>query len=210
MNILLADDHQIVRDGLRRILSESPDFSHIEEAGSATEVLDLIRTTRLDAVVLDINLPGRSGLDVLKDIRRDYPAVPVLVLSMYPEEQFAVRVMRAGAAGYINKASAGKVLVDALRQVCNGHKFITPQVAHAMASALEAKEGTAPRHTQLSDRELEVFHKIARGKTVGEVAEELNLSVKTISTYRTHILEKMGLRNNAEIMRYAVEHTLLD
>jgi len=210
MKILLADDHQIMRDGLKRILADYPEFSTIREAGSAPEVLDSLQKEPFDAVVLDINLPGRSGLDVLKDIRRDYPLLPVLILSMYPEDQFAVRVMRAGAAGYITKASAGKELVSALRQVSQGHKFITPQVAQIMAAALEAKEDSSPVHTLLSDREFQVFQMIARGMTVGEIASDLHLSVKTISTYRASILLKTGLKNNAEIMRYAVSNKLVD
>lgn len=210
MRVLVADDHQIVREGIRRILTGAPGFTRIEEAGTANEVMERLRQGRFDAVLLDINLPGRSGLEALKDIRREYPFLPVLVLSMYSEDQFGVRVMRAGAAGYLSKATAANVLVDALHQVCSGKKFITPQVAQAMASALEVRADTGPVHTLLSDREFEVFRLIARGKTVGEIAAELHLSVKTISTYRTHILLKMHLRNNADMMRYAVDKHLLE
>jgi two-component system, NarL family, invasion response regulator UvrY len=210
MRVLVADDHQIVREGIKRILTGAPGFTRIEEAGTANEVMERLRQGRFDAVLLDINLPGRSGLEALKDIRREYPFLPVLVLSMYSEDQFGVRVMRAGAAGYLSKATAANVLVDALHQVCSGKKFITPQVAQAMASALEVRADTGPVHTLLSDREFEVFHLIARGKTVGEIAAELHLSVKTISTYRTHILLKMHLRNNADMMRYAVDKHLLE
>jgi two-component system, NarL family, invasion response regulator UvrY len=210
MRVLVADDHQIVREGIRRILTGAPGFTRIEEAGTANEVMERLRQGRFDAVLLDINLPGRSGLEALKDIRREYPFLPVLVLSMYSEDQFGVRVMRAGAAGYLSKATAANVLVDALHQVCSGKKFITPQIAQAMASALEVRADTGPVHTLLSDREFEVFRLIARGKTVGEIAAELHLSVKTISTYRTHILLKMHLRNNADMMRYAVDKHLLE
>lgn len=209
MRVLLADDHQIVREGIRRILQECPDVDFIAEAENAHQVFEQTAKERFDVVVLDINLPGRSGLEILKELKRGYPKLPVLVLSMYPEDQFAVRVIRAGAAGYMTKGGAAEDLVSALLHIHRGGKYITPKVAELMAGAMETQTDR-PLHTLLSDREFDVFKRIAGGKTVGEIAADLNLSVKTISTYRSHILRKMSLKNNAEIMQYAVANKLED
>jgi len=209
MRIIVADDHQLIREGIKRILAGQPDVNAVAEAENAQQVLDLVRSGNWDVVVLDIKLPGKSGLDVLKELKEERPKLPVLILSMYPEEQFAVRVIRAGASGYLSKASAGDELLNALNKVYRGEKYISKEVADILADAID-DHGDQPSHTLLSDREFEVFRMIGAGKQVGEIAAELSLSVKTVSTYRSHILEKMKFKNNAEIMQYAITHKLID
>lgn len=209
MKVLIADDHQIVREGLKRILNTASDIEEVSEAENAQQLLNLIRTKNWDVVILDINMPGKSGLDVLKEIKHEYPKLPVLILSMYPESQFAVRVLKQGASGYITKASAASELMQAVRKVYQGGKYISPTVADKLAEALKTETDKAS-HELLSDREFQVFKSIATGMTVGEIAVELNLSVKTISTYRTKILDKMKLRNNADIVQYAVRYKLVE
>jgi DNA-binding NarL/FixJ family response regulator len=203
--ILLADDHAIVRDGLKRILSEKLNRPSFGEAKDAQEALSLALKEPWDAVVLDISLPGRNGLEVLKELRRKRPELPVLILSMHPEDQFAVRAIKGGAAGYIVKESAPEVLVDALRKAMTGRKFITPSVAERLA---DTAEDDLPSHEDLSDREYEVLRLMAGGKTVAEIARSLSLSVKTISTYRTRILDKLKLSTTAQIIRYAIQNGL--
>ncbi|MBX2992520.1 MAG: response regulator transcription factor [Bacteroidetes bacterium] len=209
MDVLIADDHQLIREGIKYMLSEAPEVGVIGEARNAEEILAQIAGHPWDVLVLDINLPGRSGLDVLKEIRVKHPKLPVLILSMYPEDQFAVRVIKAGAAGYLTKSSAAKELVDALRKIASGGKYINEAVAEKLAEAVDAGISATP-HERLSDREFEIFKLIGSGKTVGEIAELLKRSVKTISTHRTHILEKMNLHNNADIMQYVIEHKLTE
>ncbi|MDP2207915.1 MAG: response regulator transcription factor [Bacteroidota bacterium] len=209
MKVLIADDHQIVREGLKRILHHASDIDEVSEAENAQQLLDLLETQHWDVVVLDINMPGKSGLDVLKEIKHQYPKLPVLILSMYPESQFAVRMIKQGASGYLTKASAASELIQAIRKVYQGGKYISPSVADKLAEAL-GSETDKPAHESLSDREFQVFRFIATGMTVGEIAVELTLSVKTISTYRTKILEKMKLRNNADIVQYAVRFKLVE
>lgn len=209
MRVLIADDHQIVREGLKRILSDAPEVKSVGEAENAPQLMEMIRMQKWDVVILDINMPGRSGLDVLKEIKDEFPKLPVLVLSMYPEEQFAVRVMKAGASGYITKSGAADVLIPAIRKLYRGEKYINPSVAEKLAEALGRMTDRLP-HETLSDREFQVMKMIAGGNTVGSIAVELSLSVKTISTYRTKILEKLQLRNNAEIVQYAMDHHLKD
>lgn len=208
MKILIADDHQIVREGLKRVLSDAPEIKAIGEAEDSSQLMEQIRKGRWDVVVLDINMPGKGGLETLKEIKEEFPKLPVLILSMYPEEQFAVRVMKAGASGYLTKAGAADALLPALRKIYKGGKYISPSVAEKLAEALERKPDHP--HEALSDREFQVFKMIASGKTVGSIAEDLSLSVKTISTYRTKILEKLSLKNNADIVQYAVDHGLRD
>lgn len=209
MDVLIADDHQLIREGIKYMLSEVPEIGTIGEAKNAVEIFEQIEMRPWDVLVLDINLPGRSGLDVLKELRVKHPKLPVLILSMYPEDQFAVRVIKAGAAGYLTKSSAAKELVDALRKIASGGKYINAAVAEKLAEAVDDGISSAP-HERLSDREFEIFKLIGSGKTVGEIAELLNRSVKTISTHRTHILEKMNLHNNADIMQYVLEHNLTE
>ena len=208
IRILIADDHAIVRRGLKQIVSEQADMTVASEAENARQVLDLVRTQNWDVVVLDINMPGRSGLEVLKELKREYPKLPVLVLSVHSEDQYGVRVLKAGAAGYLTKDSAPDELVAAIRRVHRGGKYISTSLAETLVYELGA-ETDRPRHGVLSDREYQVMTMIASGKTVGEIGEELSLSVKTISTYRTRVLGKMNMRTNAELTHYAIQNHLL-
>lgn len=207
LRILIVDDHAIVREGLKRILGEYPDKVEIGEVGDGAGVMAEVHNGKWDLVLLDINLPHRDGLDVLKEIKREQPGLPVLVLSIYPEDQYALRVIKAGAAGYLTKESAPELLIEAIRRVAGGHNYISPALAEKLAGNLRDSAARMP-HENLSDRELEVFRLIASGKTVGQIAAHLSLSVNTVSTYRARILEKTGLKTNAELMRYAVDHNL--
>jgi two-component system invasion response regulator UvrY len=205
--ILLADDHEVVRKGLIQILAKSvPDLS-VDEAVSGHEALAWALKTDYALVVLDISMPGRGGLEVLREIRSRRPKIPVLILSMHPEEEYAVRALRAGASGYVTKDSAAEELAAAVRRVLAGGRYVSGSLAERLARELEPSAGRMP-HETLSDREYQVMRMLAAGKTVKEIGEELSLSVKTISTYRSRVLEKMRLRNNAEIARYAVENRL--
>jgi two-component system, NarL family, invasion response regulator UvrY len=208
IRILIADDHAIVRRGLKHIVSEQPDMTVDGEAENARQVLDLVRTDKWDVIVLDINMPGRSGLEVLKELRHEHPKLPVLVLSVHPEDQYGVRVLKAGAAGYLTKDSAPDELVQAIRKVHRGGKYVSASLAEVLVFELET-ETDRPRHKSLSDREYQVMTMIASGKTVGEIGEELSLSVKTISTYRARVLGKMKMRTNAELTHYAIQNQLL-
>lgn len=208
IKILIADDHSIVRQGLRQIVSIDTEMIVVGEAQNGAELLNMIRHNIVDIIILDISMPGRNGLEILKDIKRDYPFLPVIVLSMHPEDQYAIRVFKAGAAGYMTKESAPEELVKAIRKACSGGKYISPQVAELLADHVETKTLDVP-HKSLSDREFEVFGMLASGKTVGQISNDLNLSVKTVSTYRTRILEKMQVKTNAELTRYALDYKLL-
>ena len=209
LRILIVDDHPIVRQGLRQTLADAAQIGEIVEAATPQEALDLVGQREWDAVILDIGLPGRGGLDVLKDIKREVPGLPVLILSMHSEDQYAVRALRAGAAGYLTKEAAPKNLVDAIRRVVAGGRYISPELAERLATELTL-DRDRPLHASLSDREFDVLRAIASGQTVGEIADRLSLSVKTVSTYRTRILEKMRLKNNAEMMHYVHTNHLLD
>src|SRR5258707_8149249 len=197
MKILLVDDHAVVRRGLRHILADGLRRAEFGEARNAHEALTRVWKDKWDVVVLDITMPGRSGLDVLLEIKRSNPRLPVLVLSMHPEDQFAVRVLKSGASGYMNKESAPDELVGAIKKILAGGRYVSPALAEQMASYL-AVDTKKPPHERLSDREFQVMPLIAKGKTVREIAEENFLSVKTVRTYRQRILEKMGIRRNAE------------
>jgi two-component system invasion response regulator UvrY len=201
--VLIADDHPIVRRGLKQIVADQPDMT-VTEAGDGPEALRLVDNGGFDVVILDINMPGISGLDVLSQIRSRQPGLPVLVLSAHSEAEFAVRILKAGASGYLNKELAPEELVKAIRRVIGGKKYVSPAVAELLADSL-GKDEDEP-HASLSDREYQVMLLIAAGKTVSEIAEEIALSVKTVSTYRARILEKMNLKNNAELMRYVIEN----
>ncbi len=209
LKILIADDHAVVRRGLAQILSETSDANDFHKAENGNEVLNKIRKYNYDVVVLDISMPGRSGLEIIEQIKIEKPKLPVLILSVHPEEQYAVRVLKSGAAGYLNKASVPEELVSAIRRVAQGGKYISPAMAERLAWHLES-EVKQPIHESLSDREYQVMLMIAEGKTIGKIADELCLSVKTISTYRTRVLGKMKMTNNAQLTRYAVENSLLD
>ncbi|MDB6113591.1 MAG: Two component transcriptional regulator, LuxR family, partial [Lacunisphaera sp.] len=207
LKVLICDDHELIREGLKRILLDTGNAHRVGEVSSAEEALAAVRRETWDIVILDINLGRRSGLEVLKEIKAEFPRLPVLVLSMYPEEQFALRVIRAGANGYLNKNLATRVLLKAIRQVMAEGQYISPKVAEQLVTAVRQPAGQ-PLHAALSDREDQVLRLIAAGRTVGEIALQLNLSVKTVSTYRSIVLRKLGMENNAQLMRYAQEHEL--
>jgi DNA-binding NarL/FixJ family response regulator len=208
MKILLADDHAVVRHGLKQILTDAFKRATYGEARNAQEALDLVWKQEWDVVVLDITMPGRSGLEVLREIKQCKPRLPVLVLSMHPENQFAVRVLKCGASGYMTKESAPDELVGAVKKVLAGGRYVSNSLAETLAASLSASQ-KAPQE-KLSDREFQVLRLIASGKMVTNIARELSLSVKTISTYRSRILEKMGMKNNAELMHYAIQHRLVE
>jgi len=208
INVLIADDHTVVRQGLKHILSNDPQLEVVGEASNGEEVLSMVEALKVDSVVLDITMPGKNGLDVLKELKRKHPQLPVLVLSMHPEDQFAIRVLKAGASGYVTKESAPDELIGALRKVCSGGKYVSPQLAEKLAVFIEDDKGR-PLHEQLSDREYQVMAMLALGKTVSEIADELLLSIKTVSTYRTRILQKMKMTTNAELTRYALQNQLV-
>ena len=199
----------MVRHGLRQIIAEQFKRATFGEARNAQEALDAVWKENWDVVVLDITMPGRSGLEVLREIKRSKPKLPVLVLSMHPENQFAMRVLKGGAAGYMTKESAAEEMVGAIKKVLAGGRYVSTSLAEKLATYL-ATDNQKPAQELLSDREFQVLRLIASGKIVSEIAKELSLSVKTISTYRTRILEKMGLHNNAELMRYAMQHQLVE
>ncbi|OPY84413.1 MAG: Response regulator UvrY [Syntrophus sp. PtaU1.Bin208] len=208
IKILVADDHTIVREGLKQIVGEVDDMMVADEAGNGQEALAKIREGHYDVVLLDISMPGRSGLEILKDIRAERPKLPVLILSMHSEEQYAVRALRAGASGYLTKASAPDELIGAIRKVSRGRKYVTASLAEKLALELDA-DTQKPPHEMLSDREYQVMLMLAAGKSVTEIADELCLSVKTISTYRSRVLEKMNMKKNAELTLYAVQNHLV-
>jgi len=206
--VLIADDHAIFREGLRQILEDIEDLQVVDEASHGQEVLDKIEKNDYDLILLDIAMPGLSGLETLKLIKGRKPKMKVLILSMYPEEQYAVRAIKAGASGYITKSSASEELLGAIRKVMSGGKYITASVADKLLSDLGPDSGH-PLHELLSDREYQVLRLIASGKTVGEIADQLALSVKTVSTHRVHILEKMKMKTNAELTNYAIKQNLV-
>jgi len=204
----VADDHAIVREGLKQIVADSPDMVVAGEAVDGQEVLEQVRKEHWDLILLDLSMPGRSGIDTLKDLKTEKPKLPILVLSMYPEEQYAIRALKAGAAGYLTKESAPEELIEAIRKVSQGSKYISASLAESLASHVE-RNSDKPAHETLSDREYQVMLMIASGKTVTEIANELSLSVKTISTNRVRALRKMGMKNNAEFTYYAIKHGLV-
>jgi two-component system invasion response regulator UvrY len=209
MKILIADDHEIVRRGLKDILADAFDLAQVGEARDAQETLAAAHRQSWDIILLDINMPGRGGLEVLEELKRSYPRLPILVLSAYSEDDYALRAFKLGAAGYLSKQSASDELLAAVRKALAGGHYVTPSLAEKMAEALAGETPTAP-HELLSPRELQVLRLIAAGKTVKEIAAELALSEKTIGTYRTRISQKMGLSSNVELTRYALQHRLVD
>ena len=210
LRILIADDHPVFRRGLKQIIEEASDLVVAAEAANGAEALRKARTGDYDVVLLDITMPVKNGVDVLSQLKHDRPALPVLMLSMHPEEQYAVRALRAGASGYLTKESAPEELVAAIRKVSAGGKYVSASLAEHLASIVQSAGGESPPHETLSRREYQVMCLIAAGKTVSEVARELSLSVKTVSTYRARILEKLQMRNNAELMRYATQNQLVE
>ncbi|MBW1742830.1 MAG: response regulator transcription factor [Deltaproteobacteria bacterium] len=209
IRILIADDHAIVREGLKQIVADTPDMVVGGEAADGPQVLELVRKDDWDVVVLDIAMPGRGGVDILKQLKNEKPGLPVLILSMYPEEQYAVRCLRAGASGYLTKESAPDELVTAVQKVVSGGKYVSSLLAERLAFELEI-DTEKPLHEALSDREYQVMCMMASGKTVTEIADNLSLSIKTISTYRSRILEKMDMTSSAELMHYAIKHGLAE
>jgi two-component system invasion response regulator UvrY len=209
IRVLLVDDHPILRRGLREILVRELEGVVCGEAENAQEVLDQVQSNAWDLVILDINLPGRSGLEVLGDLRRLRPKLPVLVLSMHAEDQYARRLLKAGAYGYLRKESAPEELIAAVRKVVTGGRYVSPTLAEKLVLDLDA-DAEAPTHERLSDREFEILRLIGSGKQVSQIAEELHLSVTTISTYRARILEKLNLSTTAELVRYAVRNNLVE
>jgi DNA-binding NarL/FixJ family response regulator len=207
IRILIADDHAVVRRGLRDIITGESDLALAGEAATAHELMALARREEWDLAVLDVNLPDGNGLDLLKQLKAFFPDRPVLIMSMHPEDQYAVRMLKAGAAGYLTKESAPDDLLTAIRKVIRGGRYVSAGLAEQLATSL-GDPATAP-HERLSDREFEVLRLIASGRTVGEIATQLSLSVKTVSTYRSRILEKTGMKHNAELTRYALENKLL-
>jgi DNA-binding NarL/FixJ family response regulator len=209
MRVLICDDHPIVRKGLKDILQQEGPAVTVGEAASVQDALDLGRKQQWDAVVLDITMPGRSGLELLKQLREERPNLPVLVLSVHPAEQYALRVLRAGASGYLTKESAPDELLTAVRRIVRGGRYISPSVGETLAADLGRPADELP-HQSLSDREFEILRLVASGKRPSEIADELHLSVKTVSTYRARVLQKLNLRTTAQLMRYAIKHGLVD
>ncbi len=208
IHVLVADDHPLVRSGLRHVLSKEPDFAPPGEAKDSDEVLELLGKQTWDALVLDIAMPGPSGLETLTEIRRRCPDLPVLILSVFPEEQFAVRAIRSGASGYLTKTDAPAELVRAIRCILGGKKYVSPTTAEALANVVRSGTNRVS-HELLSDREFQVMRRIAAGKTVSEIAEEIGLSVKTVSTYRARALEKLNMRTNSQFTQYAIRSGLI-
>jgi DNA-binding NarL/FixJ family response regulator len=207
---IVVDDHAIVRRGIVQIVAEHPDVTVVAEAGDYGQLRAALRQHGdVDLLVMDVSLPGKNGIDILKVLREEMPRLKVLIVSMYPEDQYAVRAFRAGAAGYLNKASAPEKLVEAISQVIAGRKYVTPEIAQALIENLNAPQEGAP-HDKLSDREFQTLRLIASGKRLSDIAEELALSPKTVSVYRARILEKMGMSNNAELTHYAIKQGLVE
>lgn len=209
IKIGIVDDHAVVRNGLKAFFSTSVDFRVVGEAGSGREAIDMVRNTELDVLVMDLSMPGQSGIDALAMIRAKAPNVGVLVLSGYPEEHYAVNLIRQGASGYLNKECDPEEIAKAVRTVALGRRYISPSVAELLAGQLERKDNVPP-HEQLSEREFQVFLKLAKGESVSTIGEALSLSVKTISTYRTRLMEKMGLSSNSDLTYYALKTQLID
>ncbi|MFN8247298.1 MAG: response regulator transcription factor [Ferruginibacter sp.] len=208
ISILIADDHSVVRKGLRQILLEGFPNAHIEEVPDAEEMVKKIMHGEFNVVISDLSMPGRSGLEALQQIKQINPNLPVLILSIHPEEQYALRVLKAGASGYLSKDMAPDELVNAVQRVMLGKKYITASIAEKLASILDQDSGRPP-HELLSDREFSVFKMLASGKSVSEIADSLYLSVTTVSTYRSRIMVKMGMRSNADLTLYSIEHKLI-
>ena len=207
--IAIADDHAIVRRGIAQILSAENDLSVVGEASNYAEVMELVRRGGIDCLLLDISMPGRNGIDTLKQVKAEEPRLPVLVISMYPEDQYAFRAFKAGASGYLTKLSAADQLIPAIRQVARGRRYVTPELAEALMSYID-RDPDIPAHDALSDREFQTLRLIAAGQTLTQIGAALALSPKTVSAYRARLLAKLDLSTNAELTRYALEHKLVD
>jgi len=209
IEVLVADDHAIIRDRLKKILADTGDMAVAGEAANGNAALDKVRERDWGLVVLDMSMPGRSGLELIKLMKSERPRLPILVFSMHQEEQFAVRAIRAGASGYLSKEGDSDMLLPAMRRVAAGGAFVSDKVAQLLATDI-SKGGDCPAHTLLSDREYGIFSRIVRGASLTEIADELCLSIKTVSTHKSHILAKMNLASQVDLVRYAIEHSLLD
>lgn len=207
--ILVADDHAIIRDGIKKILRDTDDLEVTGEASNGHEVLERIRQREWGAIVMDLSMPGRNGLELVKLVHSECPKLPMLIFSMHPEEQFAVRAIRAGALGYLSKESSSELLLPAIRKVVNGSAFISVKVAELLAADVSRRDEDLP-HTRLSDREFEVFSRIVHGARMSDIADELSLSIKTVSTHKSNILAKMEMKSNMDLLRYALDHNLMD
>lgn len=208
IKIIIADDHAVVRTGLKQIIEQDPHLKVTGEASSGFELLEKIREGNYDVVLLDISMPGKDGLATLKELKKINPKLPVLIFTVYPEDQYAVRLLKAGASGYLNKECEPEELIEAIHRVAQGRKYVSPNLAEILATLLEESH-SAPLHEQLSDREYQVMCMIASGKTIQEIAKELDLSPNTVSTYRIRLLEKMKMKTNAEITHYAIKNGLV-
>lgn len=206
-NIAICDDHKIVREGLKQIISGFAEFNVVADVESGEQLFQVIRDHKVDMIILDVSLPGRNGLEVLKQIKALRPEINVLVLSMYPEDQFAIRMLKAGASGYLHKDSEPGLLLDALRAIVRGGEYLSPKITQLLFREMSGKSTDLP-HKHLSDREYEVLLYIGDGKSISDIANQLSLSVKTISTYRTRILEKMNMENNSDLVKYIMAHEL--
>jgi DNA-binding NarL/FixJ family response regulator len=209
IRILIADDHAIVRAGLKQFVADQADMSVAGEAATGAETVSLVRSEAYDVVLLDISMPDRNGVDTLKQLKQIRPEMPVLMLSAHAEEQYAVNLLRAGAAGYVSKETASTQLVQAIRTVTRGRKYVSPDLAQVLADGVTG-QGEAPLHASLSQREFQIFCKLAGGMPVTKIAQELFLSVKTVSTYRSRVLEKMGMKTNADLTYYAIKNRLIE
>ena len=209
IRILIADDHAIVRAGLKQFVADQADMSVVGEAATGAETVSLVRTEPYDVVLLDISMPDRNGVDTLKQLKQIRPEMPVLMLSAHAEEQYAVNLLRAGAAGYVSKETASTQLVQAIRTVTRGRKYVSPDLAQVLADGVTG-QGEAPLHASLSQREFQIFCKLAGGMPVSKIAQELFLSVKTVSTYRSRVLEKMAMKTNADLTYYAIKNRLIE
>jgi len=208
LKIVIVDDHELIREGLKKVIARESDIEVMGEASNSDELFELLDKHEVDIVLLDISMPGRSGIDIITDIKIQAPNTKILMHTMHPEDRFAVQALRAGASGYITKNNASKSLVEALRKICDGRKYISSSLAEQLATELEINY-EKPLHESLSTREFEVMRLIAQGKAVRDIAEVLSISANTVSSYRSRILEKMRMKTNAEIIRYAVENNLL-
>ncbi len=208
MRFLIADDHAIVRKGIRQILSDEFPNVFIDEVGNGNDLLEKVKVQKYDIIILDISMPGKSGLDILKQLKAQENIYPVLILSMHPEDQYAIRVLKAGASGFLSKDIAAEELVNAIKKILSGRKYITESIAEKLVGGIDLYN-EKPQHTILSDREFEVLKLIASGKTVSEIANMLHLSVATVSTYRTRILDKMHFKNNAELTHYVISQGIV-
>jgi two-component system, NarL family, invasion response regulator UvrY len=209
INIIIADDHAIVREGLKQIVAEEPGIKVIGEAEDASALFDLLKTKYPNIVILDINMPGKSGLEALKDLRKDYPKIPVLILSMYSEEQYGLRALKAGASGFLKKVSAPEELVKAIRKIVSGGKYISTELAEKLADNFEDNKKLMP-HEHLSNRELQIMCEIGIGKTAEQIADDLSISIHTVYSYRNRILEKMKLKSNVELTQYVIKNKLIE